>query len=417
MQGCGPRQAGGDADSTAVAATPAAGADTASAEAKQEKSISVEAGTVRRGTLVRSIYADGTIRTPRSVQVRTKISGELTAVAVRDGERVKAGQVLARIDPRPYSLSLEDSHYRHVRALTQVAAESDTVGVNAEALARFTEQRAALEQDHQSGRLGQEEYRARLLALELAALEEGAFRQQVFEQRTGLAEARLAEERARLELEYTEIRAPWGGMVEGVDVVAGEIVSLNTPICTIYDNQRLEAALNVLEADLGNLDEGRPVLLAVPATGDTLQAEVDVISPYLEASSRTCEVLVRFANPAGRYRPGMFVRGEIAGWVHPDLLLVPKDAVLTRDERALVFKVVEDHAQWLYVDTGLENDRWVEIRAVHSGGSLAPGEQVVVSDHLTLAHEAKLKIRRVRPPEDRWGMQAVEGLGQPESGR
>ncbi len=54
------------------------------------------------------------------------------------------------------------------------------------------------------------------------------------------------------------------------------------------------------------------------------------------------------------------------------------------------------------MDTGLQNDRWIEILKVHSGGSLAHGEKVVVSDHLTLAHEAKIKIRRDRPTLDRW---------------
>jgi hypothetical protein len=82
--------------------------------------------------------------------------------------------------------------------------------------------------------------------------------------------------------------------------------------------------------------------------------------------------------------------------------MVPRDAILIRDDRPLVFKVVGDRAHWLYVTTGLENDSWIEVTEVHSGGSLSPGEQVVVSDHLTLAHEAKIDIRRKVPPKDRW---------------
>jgi len=186
-------------------------------------------------------------------------------------------------------------------------------------------------------------------------------------------------------------------------VVPGEIISPNEQICELYDNEQLEAAVHVLEADLGNLAEGRPALLAVPALNDTLETFVDVISPTLDASSRTCEVLIRFANPDGRFRPGMFVRAEIAGFVYPDRLLVPKAALLIRDDRPLVFKQNDDRAQWLYVTTGLENDHWVEIQSVGSGGSLAPGDKVVVSDHLTLAHEAKIQVRKTVPPLDRWG--------------
>ena len=77
-------------------------------------------------------------------------------------------------------------------------------------------------------------------------------------------------------------------------------------------------------------------------------------------------------------------------------------AVLIRDDRPLVFKRNDDRAQWLYVTTGLENADWIEILEVHSGGTLAPGDRVVVSDHLTLAHEAKIDIREDLPPADRW---------------
>ncbi len=398
--GCGGEGEGEDAaaDSTAAADTTAE----ADKPQKKEKAIKVDAGEVRRGDLVVSVFADGAIRTPRSVEIRTKIAGELVEVLVRDGDRVKKGQLLARIDPREYSLALQESRYYHFQALSQIAAEADTFEINHEAISAFGDRRRDLERMHEEGNLTRDEFQARLLELELGALQEGAFRQEVFEQRTGLAEARVSEERARLNLENTEIRAPFAGTVQGLNVVPGEIVSVSAPICSVFNNDRLEAVVNVLEADLGNLVPDRPVLLAIPATRDTLRTTVDVISPRLDEASRTCEVIIRFPNPDGRYRPGMFVRAEIAGWIYPDRLTVPKAAVLTRDNRPLVFKINEDRAQWLYVTTGLENNSWVEILQVHSGGSLAAGERVVVSDHLTLAHEAKISIRRTRPPVDRW---------------
>lgn len=414
LAGCsGGGDGGTAADSTAAAAdSSAAGGGDEEAE-PEEKAISVDVGTVRRGDLVMPIYADGAIRTPRSVEIRTKVGGELVSVLVRDGDRVRTGQVLARIDPREYAIALEEARYRHLQALSQMAAEADTFTVNTSALRDFGADRDALDKALKGGAITLDEHRAQLLAVEMAALEKGAFRDAVFQQRTGLAEARMAEERARLNLEHTEIRAPFAGTVQGLVMVQGQIVSVNQAVCSVYNNENLEASLNVLEADLGNLAEGRPVLLAIPATGDTLRAAVDVLSPVLDAASRTCEVLVRFSNPDGRYRPGMFVRAQIAGFVFPDRLLVPKAAVLIRDNRPLVFKREDDRAKWLYVDTGLENDEWIEIKAVHSGGSLAPGEQVVVSDHLTLAHEARIKVRKTVPGVDRWAFAAAGA----ESGR
>ena len=412
---------GSAADSTATAAAEAEPGENQEGEdqpakPKKEKAIRVNVGKVRQGDLVMPIYADGAIRTPRSVEVKTKVGGELLAVLVRDGDRVRRGQVLARIDPREYEIALEESRYRHLQALSQMAAEADTFSVNHQAVADFTSGRDELERLFKKGSLSREEYQNRLLELEMDSLQKGAFREAVFQQRTGLAEARMAEERAKLNLEYTEIRAPFAGVVQGLTMVTGEIVSVGTGVCTVYDNSQLEAVVNVLEADLGNLREGRPVLLAVPATGDTLQAAVDVISPTLDQSTRTIEVMVRFDNPEGRYRPGMFVRAQIAGWVYRDKLMVPKDAILVRDNRPLVFKREDDRAKWLYVTTGLENDDWVEIEAVHSGGSLAPDEEVVVSDHLTLAHEAKIKVRKTLPGRDRWSFADWSGENEAAKG-
>jgi RND family efflux transporter MFP subunit len=408
--GCRGGGDGAAADSTAAAgADSSAGAGAAETDAEEPakgKAIKVNVGEVRRGDLVLPVYADGTIRTPRSAAVKTKVGGQLLEVKVRDGDRVRRGQVLARIDPREYELAREESRYRHLAALSQMAAEGDTFTTNAAAVADFVAERDRLAAAHDRGDLARDAYQAQLLDLEKRALQDGAFREAVFQQRTGLAEARLAEERARLNLEYTEIRAPFDGVVQGVAMVIGEIVGTGAQFCLVTNNDRLEAAVNVLEADLGDLATGRPVLLAVAATGDTLRARVDVISPTLDQASRTCEVLIRFANPEGRLRPGMFVRAQIAGIVYRDRLLVPKDAVLVRDNRPLVFKREDDRARWLYVDTGLQNDQWVEILAVHSGGSLDAGQEVVVSDHLTLAHEAKISVRKRLPPDDRWDFAA-----------
>jgi len=407
LAGC----SGGQGDS-AAADTTAAEDTTQAAEAK-EKAISVNQSPVRTGDLVQAVYADGAIRTPRAVEIRVKVGGEVTDVRVQDGDRVRKGQLLARIDRREYALALEDARYRHMQALSQIAAENDDVANDSEALASFEELRRDLDKLRGRGEITAAEHADRLLALELSALKQGAFRSDVLAQRTGLAEARVAEERAQLNLEHTEIRAPCGGVVTGLAVRAGEMASVNQAVCSIYDNEHLEAVVNVLEADLADLTEGRPVLLAIPAVDDTLRSTVQVISPRLDEQSRTCEIILRFDNPDGRYRPGMFVRAEIAARIFPDRLMVPRDAVLVRDDRTLLFKVTEDlRAQWLYVDTGLENDEWIEILKVHSGGSLAPGEQVVVSDHLTLAHEAKLKIRKTLPSRDRWidGAEATGAL-------
>ena len=408
FSGCGRNDDGDGAAADSTAADTSA-ADTTSTVVKKEKAIKVNAGLVRNGKLVQPVYADGVLRTTQRVEIRSKLGGELVSVRVRDGQRVRAGQLLASLDSREYRLALEESRYRHIQALSEIAAEGEEQVADQEALTAFVEQRDALQALQARREITEEQFRARLLDLELASLKEGAFRQDTFAQRTGLADARIAEERAKLNLEYTEIRAPFAGVISGFVVVKGENMSVGQALCFITDDTELEAVVNVLEADLGDLTEGRAALVAVPAVDDTIRAIVDVISPVLDETSRTCECIIRFPNHERRYRPGMFVRAEIAARIHDDRLMVPRNAVLIRDDRPLVFKVTDEpRAQWLYVDTGLENSEWVEILKVHSGGSLADGEKVVVGDHLTLAHEAKLSIRKTVPTSDRWAFATEE---------
>jgi RND family efflux transporter MFP subunit len=264
------------------------------------------------------------------------------------------------------------------------------------------DQFADLERLEQSGKITREERLAREIGLDVQALKEGKFRVEIAAARSGVSVARADLERARLNLERTEIRAPFDGVVTGLTLSAGEQVMVNQVLFTLVDNVNLEAEVGVLEADVGKIAPGGAAILAVPALGDTFGVKVDVVSPQFNRETRTCQVLIRLQNSEGRLRPGMFARALIAGERFEGRLLVPREAVLTRDGRPLVFKVEGDRAQWLYVELGESNDHMVEITSVLQGGTLEPDDRVVVSDHLTLAHDAKIRVRRTLATTDPW---------------
>jgi multidrug efflux pump subunit AcrA (membrane-fusion protein) len=409
--GCGTRDASDASAAAKGAATPAGAATPDPAAAARpdssqiHKPIAVTVAPVMIGDLVHSVSAEGRLRARREVEIQFELSGTLERLMVDEGERVRAGEVLAQLDQREYRAALEEARARHLRALSELAVNLEAQppeAPNDTALGDYREGIEALRRDLRTGRVSYEDYRDRSQALELEALQRGAFRRHVLEARTGFAEAKAADERAQLNFERTEIRAPFDGTVTGLDRVAGEKAYAGQTLCRLIDTRDLEAEVHVLESDLGSLQVGHPALLTITAVDVTLPVRVSVVSPDVDAESRTCRVLLRFANDDPRIRPGMFARAEIATEVLSQRRLVPREAVLTREDRPLVFKVVDDRAIWVYVETGARNDTYIEVTGVAPGATLEPEDRVVVSDHLTLAHEAAVSVARVVRPKDPW---------------
>jgi len=97
--------------------------------------------------------------------------------------------------------------------------------------------------------------------------------------------------------------------------------------------------------------------------------------------------MIELNNPAGKIKPGMFAQARLDAEIYTNRLLVPKEAILVRDQRKLVFTVEGGLAKWCYVETGFENDDYVEIKS-----GIAEGDSVIISGHYTLSHDAKIKI-------------------------
>ncbi len=398
------------ADSTSVAAAEAKRDGDAAARAKdapkkkkkkRERPVSVGVTPAFRGDLVEPVVAEGSLRARHQAEIRAEIAGRVVKVAAAEGSRLRRGQLVVRLDDREYAAALEEARARYLRALSLLAIEEQDVDV-ADLARSVRDAFADLEALERSGRITRAERIAREVEADVRALREGKFRFEVAAARSGVSEARAALERARVNLERTEIRAPFAGTLADFTLSRGEQVSAGQVLGVLVDDVHLEAEVGVLEADLRHVEVGRDALVEVPALDVIVPARVDVISPRFDRDSRTCRVLIHLNDPDGRLRPGMFVRAQIAGRVHTDRLLVPREAILERDGRPLLFKVEDGRALWLYVRIGARNDHLVEIERVLQGGSLEPGDLVVVQNNLTLAHDARVRARKRVPVADPW---------------
>ena len=304
---------------------------------KGPEAVTVEVAAVETRPVAASYSGTAPLEAPAEAQVVAKTSGVTLSVLVEEGDVVRAGQTLVRLDAS--------------RAELQAA------------------QTAA-----QMNKLQNQFARAQTLAKEqlIAASDYDQIRYD-------LENARAANRLANLELSYAAVKAPISGVVASVTPKPGNFVQINTPIVRIVDTSTLEAVLNVPERELATMQAGLPVDLRVDALpGKTFTGTIDRISPVVDSGSGTFRVIAEF-DSGGLLQPGMFGRIGIDYDKRANATVVPRAALLDAGTNAAVFAVRDGKAARVPVTLGYMDGQWAEVRE-----GLTVGEQVVVAGKAAL---------------------------------
>ena len=324
--------------------------------------IPVTGTVVVRDTLVMSVSAAGQARAFARTLLTVEVEGPVAEVRVEEGDYVRRGQVVARVDPERYALALEKARAAAERA------EADF-----QELTLF---------DHE---IEDEEVRDR--------------RRRTARARSGLSEAEVQVREAQLDVERATIRAPFAGVLANLAIVPGERVVARDSIVEVVDISQVKIEVRALETEVPYLENGRLARIVLSAFPDTVfTGRVASINPVIDPRTRTARVTVVLPNPTGAVKPGMYARVWIAARLFPDRVMVPRDAILERDGRTLVFLFEpgadekEGTAKWTYVTTGLENDEFVEIVPGQGTTTLEPGQVVLTEGHYTLVHDARVRL-------------------------
>lgn len=202
---------------------------------------------------------------------------------------------------------------------------------------------------------------------------------------TGMLTAEEDIKQAKYELSRASIKAPFNGIVADVKVRQGQIIRGGEELFTFYDPANLVVDIKVLESDIGLLKKGLAATVTPISIGDkTCSATVHVINPYVDDNGLVA-VQLRINNNEGALFPGMNCTVTIKVPMG-ETLVIPKEAVVMRSGRTVVFTVEKDLAQWHYVVTGKDNGTEVEIKQ-----GLAAGARVITTNNLQLAHEAQVQ--------------------------
>lgn len=275
---------------------------------------------VRTGDLVRSVSASGTLEALVTVEVGSQISGQVTDVLVDYNDRVRRGQVLARLDPQNQASSVEQSQAAIVSAQAGIAQAEAQVAL---AQAEYDRQKFLFDRQ----------------IIAQAALDTAEASLRTARANVQSARAQVRQQQAQLRanqatLGRTTITAPIDGIVIDRQIEPGQTVASGLNVAVLFtlaqDMTRVQALVTVDEADIGSVRVGQPVRFTVDAfADDNFTGEVTQIRvlPTTESSVVAYTVVVEADNPGEKLLPGMTANADIILEEKRNVLRVPNAAL------------------------------------------------------------------------------------------
>lgn len=334
------------ADSAATDATKSDSAAVDSTAKKVADAVPVETVPAGRGDISSFLLFSSTIETEAAVEIHPEVSGPVEQVLVEEGDLVEAGQLLVRLDAE--QAHLEDR-------------ESQMELTHLEGAFQRTEEM------HNRKLISAQEFEDKLYQLE---------------------QARLRREKARLALAYTEIRAPFSGVITSRQVQVGARVAPGAKLFDLVKLDDMIARVHVPGRYLRAVRMGQSAEIASDfIEGVTFPAYVKRISPIVDPKSGTFKVTIGLHDRWENLRPGIFVTVRVVTDTHRDAVLVPKEAIVYDGSDRFVFVVSDSTARRVPLDMGYENAEYVE-----SVSAIAANTPVIVVGQNGLKDQARVKV-------------------------
>jgi multidrug efflux system membrane fusion protein len=345
--------------------------------ARRAQAAPVKVASVAIGNMPVIERTIGTVMANSTVQINARIQGQMIKAYFKEGQMVKAGDVLFQIDSRPYQATYDN-------ALAQLA----TAKAKADRYTRLTAQNAIAGQQFDDA---QADY----------------------------LEAKAAVESARLNVEFTTIRAPVNGktgaiLIQPGNMVAASTASTNaTPLVTINEIQPVKVSVSLPQSDLPRIQEmqrtkGLTLTVAMHEAGggSDIQVPVNFIANAVTNTTGTIELRATYDNPDMALVPGQLVDVTVALSEIANATLVPREAVNTGPDSQFVYAIKDGAA--LQVPVKVLFDDGV-VNAV--SGNLKKGDLVVTEGQLRIIPGAKVNITAAKRQA------GAAGKGEMTSGR
>lgn len=313
----------------------------------------VEVARVVTASVVDDAQAVGSLRSRQGVMLRPEVSGRITRLDFKDGQRVRRGQLLVQLDDSLPAAQLQQAQAQARIARTHLQRNRELVAQN---------------------------------FVSTSVVDQAAANLQVAEAQVALAQAQLAR---------TRIRAPFDGVAGIRHVDLGAYVQDGADLVSVEDLSSVSVDFRLAERYVSRLRPGQAVAVRVDALpGKTFTGQVDAVDAILDADGRSLLVRARLPNAGGELRSGMFARASIVFAVRDKALVVPEEALVPQGGKQFLVKVVEGPqghtSQRIEARIGARLPGQVEIL-----GGLAEGDVIVTAGQARLLTPEGLPVRIV----------------------
>jgi len=308
--------------------------------------IPVEVAEVTIGDISAYFSGTATIEAEEETDVVAKVGGVVQKIFAEEGDYIKEGQVLAKLDDEKLLVQVEQAKAT-LQKLENIYKRNQEL-FNKSLISAEEFQRTKYEYDHQQA----------------------------------------AYDLAQLDLNYSSIRSPISGVVAERKIKLGNMVLPNQATFKVTSLDPLLAVLHVPERQIRKLQTGQQAKLSMDAVKDIeFIGKIKRISPVVDPGTGTVKVTVEMHDPSRQLKPGMFARLNIIYDVRKNTMLVPKDAIMAEDKESAVYVVKDSLALRQIVETGYVNTTHIEVLS-----GLAPQDTVVTTGKGSLKDSSKVEL-------------------------
>ena len=217
----------------------------------------------------------------------------------------------------------------------------------------------------------------------------GATETELLNAKKSLLSAQLGLEKAKMDLDKLNIRAPFKGVIVNLPYYTPNVdVASNEVLLGIMDYSKMYMEIELPENAIEKVKVGQKVLVTNYIKSDTLSGHVTQLSPAINEETRTFSGFITIDNPNLKLRPGMFAKGDIITLQKDSVVAIPKELISSR-RMISVFTVERNMAEEKMVKTGISDDRFIEIES-----GLNAGDKIVTKGYEYLRNRSRVKIMK-----------------------